>query len=73
MHGENGMESLMEAIKADKINFRGRQIVVCPARPVYGSWDTFLSYVLHPFSFRMAHLYMTHAWSWGSAFLYIQA
>ena len=51
----NGVERLLKQIQAEKMDFRGRKVTVCPCDEVYGSRESMWKYWLSPFSFRDAH------------------
>ena len=58
-----GIHSLVQRIRAEKMNFHGRKLIIHPSRLMSGSWESLWSHILIPFSYRATHRDTTHAFA----------
>ena len=50
-----GLESLAKAVQAEKLDFRGKNLAICPRWEIYGSWESRWKEIMLSFSMRKAH------------------
>ena len=59
----NGFEKTLTNIRAEKSNFGGRKITICPSMKVVGSWESHWKHFFSTFVFRAAHKNWTFAFA----------
>ena len=53
--GPNGMTGIRKEIRDRKKDFGGRKVMICPSKPVYGTWESTWKPFLTQFTLRAAH------------------
>ena len=61
--GPNGVEKVLNKIRAETTSFRGRKIFIAPSRKNYGTWESKWRDATEEFSFRVAHANSDYAYA----------